>query len=187
MDSLQLDRICRALLKNAFVGVFAENELKSLRQFERPCGLIVNTEPTPDPGLHWTAIYLHVDNTGEFFDSFALDPDEPVKRFLGIHAPRGYTCNTRAVQSLLTTTCGGFCIVYLDGRRRRPEDSMYVLLQRLFPHRDTWTNDLQVDRFLRERFGLNLPLIDHQLVIKSISRFYGGRHRPTVFRPKGKG
>ena len=64
---------------------------------------------------------------------------------------------------------------------------MYVLLQRLFPNRDTCTNDLQVNRFLRERFGPNLPVIDHQLVIKSISRFYGGRHRSTVFRPEVKG
>ena len=100
MDSLQLDSICGVLLKNAFVRVFAENEWKSLRHFERPCGLFVNTEPTPDPGLHWTAIYLHLDNTGEFFDSFDLEPDEPVKRFPGIHAPRGYTCNTKPVQTL---------------------------------------------------------------------------------------
>ena len=154
--------------------MFAEDELKSLRHFERTCGLVVNTEPTPDPRLHWTAMYFHLDNTGEFFDSFALEPEEPLERFLSIHAPGGYTCNTIPVQSLVTTTCVGFCIIYVDGRRRRPKESMYVLLQRLFRHRDEWTNDLLIDLFPREIFSRNLPLTDHQLVNNSISRFYGG-------------
>ena len=97
-------------------------------------------------------------------DSFAITQTNPSRVFGVIMR----LVDTHAILNLYRVSSSqrvvDFIIVSLDGQRRRPEDSMYVLLQRLFPHRDKWTNDLLVNRFFRERFGLNLPLIDHQIV-----------------------
>ena len=76
---------------------------------------IVNTDPATEPGTHWIAFFLAHNNRSseiEFFDSYGLPPS-----FYGFSFPSpSHTQllhNTIRLQSLKTTVCGQYCILFL--------------------------------------------------------------------------
>ena len=72
-----------------FLGVYAINHIPDKHQ--RPCSLIVNTDPCTAPGEHWVAIFLNNDLTGEYFDSFGLPPLHlPIYIYLNLADPQAF-------------------------------------------------------------------------------------------------
>ena len=73
---LELDKITN----KKFCGVFSSDELPEvIKSF--PCGFVVNTDPSGEPGTHWVAFYFPTDREAEFFDSFGKLPQHYHRSF----------------------------------------------------------------------------------------------------------
>ena len=164
MDSRQLLSILHEHMPNTFLGVCAEDELKSVT-LKRPCAIIVNTDPSSEDGTHWTAIYLTQKSTGEFFDSSGEKPDEPVRIFLDHHASAGWKYSCRRVQGPLSTLCGAYCLQYLE-KRSNSRESFSTILLKLFPFKN---NDEIVRQRMREHYAIEMPIYDYAFLLP---RFY---------------
>ena len=168
MNTLEIEAILQSELESTFVGVFAKDELLSTCSHlqSRPCALVVNTSTSNRLGVHWLALYLHKNGTGTYFDSYGGKPDMQLRHFLDEHAPRGWSRNTRKLQSVYTTTCGGFCILYLMAQHQEPNWSISTIVNKLFKHHVPWYNDVSVQRRLRKLFRIHVPLIEPAFLLK---------------------
>lgn len=98
---------------NFFRGVYSCDQLPLLH---RPTAgdycLIVNTEESSGPGLHWQAIYVEpTRSTAYFFCSLTQRPNRHVRQFLS-NFSTVYT-NRTAPQHAKESTCGGYCCFVL--------------------------------------------------------------------------
>jgi hypothetical protein len=98
---------------DCFLGVFARNRLPK-HILQRPIALIINTDPDWLPGQHWVTIFLNVDGTADYFDSYGLQPlCVEFLRFLSAHAPQGVRYNAITLQHISSSTCGAYCVLYV--------------------------------------------------------------------------
>jgi len=101
----------------AFLGAFPLNHVPETHQ--RPCSMIINTDPCTEPGTHWVALFLNSDGTGEYFDSFGLPPLHPLLwYYIRKACPQGLTHNCITLQSYEANTCGLYAILYLKLRHK---------------------------------------------------------------------
>ena len=70
-DSHQISSVLKRdhFTNHDFRGVFACDQLPK-RYVLRPSGLVVNTDPSTQPGEHWVAIYIARGGESEYFDSY---------------------------------------------------------------------------------------------------------------------
>ena len=54
----------------SFAGVYACDQLFSIKIRKYPKTFVVSTDPMELPGTHWMAIYFKEQMKGEFFDSY---------------------------------------------------------------------------------------------------------------------
>ena len=83
-----------------------------------PCGFVVNTDPSSEPGTHWVAFYFPTVRKGEFFDSYGHLPDfyrDSFGDFLDKHCNE-WDFNKRKLQSIWSDVCGHYCVFYLSHR-----------------------------------------------------------------------
>lgn len=116
-----------------FLGVFAADEMPRIK----PGGIIVNTDDRNKPGMHWIAIFIDRLGNGEFFDSYGLPP------WVDSHISFMKRCkrwryNRIALQSLTSSVCGHYCMLFLDARSRGI--SMNKFLKQI-KQRDKYSND----------------------------------------------
>ncbi|RWS21522.1 hypothetical protein B4U80_06898, partial [Leptotrombidium deliense] len=98
-----------------FVGTFPRDNIPTTTR--RPASFIVNTDSSNEPGEHWVAIYLTKNNKAEYFDSFGLPPlHRDLTEFIHEHAKNGVKYNNICIQHPLSTTCGKFCLKYVQWR-----------------------------------------------------------------------
>lgn len=57
------------------MGVLACDQLTQTRSYKYPAMMIVNTQPSDEPGEHWLAIYITKHKHGYFFHSFGHPPE----------------------------------------------------------------------------------------------------------------
>ena len=112
MDNLQLQNILSSVMGPLFQGVFAVDEISSLK-IKHPAALVVNTGKSTGSGKHWCAMYLNTDKTGVFFDSSGdLANLRLFRRFLDDHCSSWEYC-CELLQNPLSLTCGAYCIAFL--------------------------------------------------------------------------
>ena len=111
------------LLKNLgltpnFIGVYAENELKTLSINTFPCFLIINLDPSHMQGSHWLA--LRICRTSlEIFDPLGFQilswPRIPCNllNFLRRWSCRRETFISPVIQSQKSVLCGYFCLTFI--------------------------------------------------------------------------
>lgn len=93
-------------------GVYPADLLPS-KIYERPCALIVNTDPSTKPGQHWIAIFISASGKEEFFDSYGRRPKNPYfLKFLKRNADI-ITFNNKRLQSYFSDICGQYSLLYL--------------------------------------------------------------------------
>jgi len=98
-----------------FIGTFPRDTIPKFNK--KPFGIIVNTDSSNAPGEHWVAIYSDNKIT-EYFDSFGLPPlHHEVINYLYTTSDVWHY-NSLTVQSVTSTTCGLFCILYMKLRLR---------------------------------------------------------------------
>ena len=121
METEEVEKILAHTLKSTYVGVCAKDELPKTKL--RPLAIIVNSDPSSQPGTHWMAIYLHRDGRGKFFDSYGRYPPPFILTFLRKQTEGEWSYNGRALQSTISTFCEAYCLLYLHARnsdRRLP-------------------------------------------------------------------
>ena len=129
-STIELDKRMRAIFVHVptsitqFCGVFPSDRLppdflqsslcsaSSYVPFSVAC--IANTDPSNLPGQHWVAFYIDRSRSPpifEFFDSYGLTPSD--YNFPTISPNAHLIHNPIALQSLTSTVCGQYCILYL--------------------------------------------------------------------------
>ena len=91
-------------------------------------------------GSHWVATYVK-DNIINYFDSFGMPPFQELVN----HAKRKNVTllhQNNQIQNMLTTTCGYFCIYFLNEMNK---GKSYYDLLKVFNIHDTMKNE----RFIR--------------------------------------
>ena len=106
------------VLNPLFKGVFPADKLPSVSKQETRA-MIVNTDPTGQPGKHWLAIFTQW-GCCEVFDSFAL----PLKTYSNPSLQAWFKQwptrmeSNKPLQSLDTFTCGHYGTLFLKARAR---------------------------------------------------------------------
>lgn len=95
-----------------FRGVFACDRLPSVNHL--PCTIIVNTDPSNEPGEHWVALHLMEGSRCDYFDPFGFPPLVPeLQVFTHRYGHRGQRYNRVTMQDVTTTLCGDYCICFV--------------------------------------------------------------------------
>ncbi len=97
-----------------FRGIYASDKLPSPSQLlpSSPCFIIVNTDPSYEPGLHWISIFIENVDSATYFCSLGTPPIEPVRNFLS-------TIGNTAIckgnwQTNDSDLCGEYCLFFTD-------------------------------------------------------------------------
>ncbi len=108
-----------SLLSNyeCFIGTYPRDVLPKNRIQSKPCAIIINTDESTKPGQHWVALFLRKDGVAEFFDSFGLSYiHEDILKFLKRNKIKNLIYNSKQLQSVTTSTCGAYCILFVKYR-----------------------------------------------------------------------
>ena len=145
MNTLDIDR----LMSNTagYRGTFSCDTLPSpLSSGDgRQRLMIVNTNPSDEPGEHWVALY--VDSTGrrgEYFDSFGQRPATIFADYMNNSCSDYWTYNKRQLQSIVSRVCGYYCVYFC--MLRSVGIDMFKIVNSFTS--DTGFNDVLVHGFL---------------------------------------
>ena len=167
MNERQIGKVLKAELGSNFVGVFPADKLFMIRRnTPRPFAVVVNTDPSDMPGTHWVAIYIRQYGV-EYFDSLGRPPNNHFRSFLQRFS-RHCAWNEHQYQSIVSSLCGAYCILFIITRHTHPTLSMHNILRKLFK-RGYWDfNDRIVQVFMMKRYALYLPITDVDFVREHI-------------------
>lgn len=89
---------------------------------------IVNTDKASRPGEHWVAFLLLRDGRLEFFDSYGLQLSDyhNIASHMVPAMPAVTKHNSVCLQSLDTSSCGQYCILYIYARARGATFTSFV-------------------------------------------------------------
>lgn len=142
MNAVEITKILKRKCK-IFRGTLAADELRQINVRQRGV-YIVNTDPRAKPGEHWVVIYSDSRGRGEYFDSYGREPTDSIIRFMNASF-REWTFNNKQLQSVLSTLCGKYCIMYClykcNGKSMND-------MMKLFSN-DTALNDYVVSRYVK--------------------------------------
>ena len=95
-----------------FVGTFPSDIVPVYRK-KYPQAFVINTAPEKTSGEHWTALILS-DNKCLYFDSLGhqIQNLSLLKSFKRAGV-KDYTYNSRQIQSVLSNSCGYYCIAFI--------------------------------------------------------------------------
>lgn len=169
MNGRTLTKILHAELGSAFGGVYPIDEFERLpiNRNTQFTAYVVNSDPAHLSGQHWLSVCTN-GKWGEFFDSFGRRPQREICTFFKKRGIRNWERNRHRYQSLNSTLCGGYCIRYILARFRRQQIRMINLLSPIFQPLSYARNDVYIQKFLRKRYKLHVPIVDVPFVIDRI-------------------
>lgn len=177
MNSIEIEDSARKFrpLKAIFKGVFARDTIPhylTAGKYSR-FGLIVNLDKHNSIGSHWVAIFVPRGKPFmEYFDSFGRKPTYcSLNSFL--KQREFYQYNNIKLQSVLSTTCGQYCIFYLICRAL---DISPKTIISFFSKDNFQFNDYLVNETINSLFKVNHKVTDIDfllLQIKEITKQYG--------------
>lgn len=150
MNSLELSQLVQQdrKLGKIFIGVYANDNLPS-KVLQKPCAIIINTDPAHKRGEHWVAVYFDVLNNAEYFDSYGFEPYIPnIVSFLQVNSLK-WDYNRKLFQSYTSSVCGMFCLLYLYFKCR---GSSLKYIQNMFTD-NLELNDFKVCSFINKTFA----------------------------------
>lgn len=169
MNSRQLSYLAHQdpILSHSFRGVFAADEVSDqLSQEQTPHCFIANTDPSDQPGSHWTAFYCPVTGPLEYFCSYAVPPTTFFSLSLEQCDYNYCTINKDQLQSIWSSVCGQYCLYYLHQRCRGM--NMTSCLQPFGEDMDR--NDRWVNTWIEQRYEIDLNVYDTDFLKKQIAR-----------------
>ena len=183
MNTVQIDHALRSALNSAgslndvFRGTFALNQVPLVYTLNPPFALVVNTEPSTQAGDHWIALFQS--DSGQPVDILDTRGDSSRNRdyihhLLDTLKIEDYRINRLPLQSLCSSVCGEYCILYVYCRSVL-QWSFHSFLS-LFSETDLYGNDCFVYDFVHQHFDVlnfsrNVPaLYSKQLCLQIAKR-----------------
>jgi hypothetical protein len=83
-----------------------------------PACYVINTDTYKGPGEHWTALYLDVDMTADFLESYGTPPLERTYKWLKKRNIKRVRYNSKWLQGPSSTVCWAYCLFFLHMRCR---------------------------------------------------------------------
>jgi hypothetical protein len=128
-----------------YIGTFARDLLPKKSIIERPIALIINTDKSNKPGQHWMALFIDKNNNAEYLDSYGFSPiHNEIINFLAISKVKTIQYNSQQLQSVITSTCGAYCVLFI---KMRCNDLNYCKFLKLFTKNKLF-NDLIVTKLI---------------------------------------
>ena len=118
LNNIQILKVLKAdkFTSPIFRGVFPRDQIPINIQY--PSCLIVNTHVSEQVGEHWLAVYYDKIGIANFFDSYGNHPDYfGLKKYLD-YTSTGWNYNSKCIQSLNTSFCGYYCLLFILSRSR---------------------------------------------------------------------
>jgi hypothetical protein len=118
MDSAILKRCLEEINRRTFnrhsVGVYSADRLPS--RITKPAAIIAHSEQSSVPTGHWFAMYIPEKGPACYFDSYGQEPY--IKTHINFLKRIGgsYSFNRKPYQQLTSTTCGGYCLLFLASK-----------------------------------------------------------------------
>ena len=149
------------------LGVFPSDRLPL--SVPQPSCLIVNTDPSDQPGAHWLAIYVDKDGVIDYFDSYGIPPQvENMKNCLERHGSI-VNINDTIVQSYMSAACGPHCIYFLILRCRGfPMQTITNMLSD-----SPFINDSFVTAYVNKHCNLNSQVFDDKVLVEQLCTVFG--------------
>ena len=130
MNTDELYNLCKDLLDETFIGIFAKDKLPNLN-FKRNFCLIMNLDTSNLPGTHWIAV------VGRGTEAYIFDPlGLAMPLFLINWISRYYdewSINTRQVQSSFSNDCGYMCLHFLYFANLLKDIPLHDIIDLLYP------------------------------------------------------
>ena len=167
MNSRQLYLILQSKVDN-FCGVFPADKVpKKLSKF--PVCLVVNTDPSSQPGTHWLAAYIDSMGRGEQFDSFGRVPakNSPLSQLLTASCGSKWHYNEERIQEYCSSVCGHYCIYFLLQRNRGVPMSEII---RVFSERDYAENDSLITDWVNDHFDIDTDTYNLDFILNQVCR-----------------
>ena len=117
---------------------------ESSRHNHKQALFIYNLEPSYMSGSHWVATYVK-NGIINYFDSFGMPPFQEIVN----HAKRKNTTllhQSDQIQNLLTTTCGYFCLYFLNEMNK---GRSYYDLLKVFNSHNTMENEKYIENYFK--------------------------------------
>ena len=95
-----------------YLGTFPKDAIPSKLAKRKHGAMIINMNNSNQGGSHWIAILLNKNNS-IYFDSFGIVPSNEVVAFMKQRGKPMYYVD-RQLQNLTSSSCGWFCIHFID-------------------------------------------------------------------------
>lgn len=168
MNNREISRILRSdpIVCKTFNGVFPGNFLPTSAEKKKPGFYVANTDPDHKPGEHWVAFYVPEtkDHYMEYWDSYGFNPPSIFLPFLD----DTYKRSAKFIQHPLSATCGQYCIFYIW---RRCYGNQLEDIASTFT-KDQLLNDVIVNKFIEEKFCVDLDIFDESFINKQICKAF---------------
>jgi len=159
MNSSELRRILGLTVPTTYqTGVLACDQLNLVKK--KKFAIIINTDDSTKPGLHWLSIFKESDNCEivEFFDSFSLPVsfyNDKIGSFLSKFSR--VRTSTAQMQSTFSDVCGQFSVYFLVSRIH---GIPYSVIVNSFSRSDLLKNDEKVKTFVEHNFMRHSVSVD---------------------------
>lgn len=161
MDTRQILTILRSTIGNAHV--VPSDKLPTKIPY-KPCAMVINTDPSYKPGMHWVAIYIPAASEPvEYFDSYGQKPNiSSIRNFITKFPESWY--NNQRLQGPLSSVCGHYCIYFLI-KRWQGYSTDQILGQ--FSN-DYEENDAMITEWLNSNFDIDTDTYDIEFLANQI-------------------
>ena len=141
MDTCTIDQVLRKHC-NIYRGTYSSDTLPKILDSWRPLVIVVNTDPSAQPGKHWICMFFDECEHGKFFDSFGQYPARVFELYMNKYCS-AWTYNNKQLQSLISRFCGHYVIWFSVLKARKY--SLTELLRNVSS--DTGLNDYLAHKF----------------------------------------
>ena len=141
METRTIDQVLRKHC-NIYRGTYSSDTLPNILDSWRPLVIVVNTDPSTQPGKHWIGMFFDECGNGEFFDSFGQYSARVFERYMNKYCSV-WSYNNKQLQSLISRFCG-HCVIWFCVFNAR-KYSLTKLLRNVSS--DTGLNDYLAHKF----------------------------------------
>ncbi len=162
MDTVQIYSILKkAIGQQGCLGVFPSDKIPT--KVKGPCSMVVNTDPSTNPGSHWVAIFITQDCIAEYFDSYGQPPDvAEISSFLNKYNVGHY--NRKHIQGPFSSVCGHYCIYFVIQRWQNVH--MADIVKKFSDDHDE--NDELITQWINDNYDVDTDTYDVDFLFKQI-------------------
>ncbi len=134
-----------------FKGVYASDELPPPSELTKspPCFIIVNTDPSNQPGEHWVTLFIENSTTVTYFCSLGTLPIQPISNFLSFF--NKVKMSIDQWQSNESDLCGEFALFFSDLKCQNFDN---IQIANLFDNDNMELNDFLVSQYIHGHMTL---------------------------------